>query len=100
MNKPEPNPIQESIKWLVECGWTKEQAINLCKAIKSNKSPEDLWEVVPKWIEHCGESMKYVHAMLGTVAMGFVDVTLGDDGEWMFQLNDNGIQAGKDMGLK
>ena len=96
----EKNPIEGSIDYLVECGWTREQAINLCRAIKSDKSAEHLWEVAPQWIEHCGESMKYVHSMLGVVAMGVVDVSQSDDGEWMFKLNDNGIEAGKQMGLK
>lgn len=84
------DPIQGSIDYLVECGWSKEQAKNLCRAIKSDKSAEHLWEVAPKWIEHCGESMKYVHAMLGVVATGVVDVHLSDDGEWLFSLNDKG----------
>jgi hypothetical protein len=38
--------------------------------------------------------------MLGVVAMGVVKVTLREDGEWMFSLNDKGIEAGKQMGLK
>lgn len=93
------NPIEKSIKWLVECGWSEDQARNLCRAIKSDKSPEHLWEVAPQWIEHCGDSMRYVHAMLGVAAMGLVDVSLGDNGEWMFKLNARGIQASIEMGL-
>lgn len=33
------NPITQSINWLVECGWTKEQATNLAGAIKAD-TPE------------------------------------------------------------
>ena len=90
------NPITQSIAWLVECGWDKEQATNLAAAIKAD-SPEMLWEVAPLWLEHCGESMKYVHAMLGSVAMGLIEVTQGADGEWLFKLNDKGMGVGKQL---
>lgn len=93
----EANPIKESIKWLVECGWTEDEARNLCAAIKSDVSGEHLWEIAPKWIEHCGESMKYVKTMLGTVATGLVNVTQGEDGEWLFSLNEKGMEVGKQL---
>ena len=88
------NPITQSIDWLVECGWTKEQATNLAGAIKAD-TPEKLWEVAPLWLEHCGDSMKYVNDMLGSVAMGLIEVTQGKDGEWLFKLNDAGMVLGK-----
>jgi hypothetical protein len=43
------------------------------------------------------ESMKYVHAMLGSVAMGLIEVTQGEDGEWLFKLNDAGMGVGKQL---
>jgi hypothetical protein len=30
------NPITQSIDWIVECGWDKEQATNLAAAIKAD----------------------------------------------------------------
>ena len=92
------NPISESIAYLEECGWSREQAQNLCRAIQAD-SAEKLWELAPKWIEHCGQSMKYVHAMLGVVATGVIKVTQADDGDWMFGLNDASIEMGKQLGL-
>lgn len=96
----EQNPITGSIDYLVECGWTREQATNLCRAIKSEQSPEHLWQIAPKWIEHCGESMQYVQNMLGVVALGLVNVMQGENGEWLFSLNEAGIKHGESMGLK
>lgn len=95
------NPISKSIEILKEAGWTEEEATCLLRAIKSDKSGEHLFfEVAPKWVHHCCETKSYVTNMLGVVAMGLVTVTLGDDGEWLFALNDKGIEAGKNMGLK
>jgi hypothetical protein len=88
------NPITKSIDWLVECGWDRKQATNLASAITADTS-EKLWEVAPKWLEHCGESMKYVNDMLGSVAMGLINVTQGADGEWLFALNDEGMGVAK-----
>jgi hypothetical protein len=96
-NENEKDPIKASVEYLVMCGWSEDQAKNLIKAIKSEKSGEHLWEIAPKWIDHCGESMKYVHAMLGTVAMGLVTVTEGEDGKWMFKLNDEGMGVGAQL---
>ena len=92
----EQNPITESIKYLVECGWTEDQAKNLMRAIH-DKSGERLWEVAPLWIEHCGQCMKYVNGMLGTVALGLVGVTRSEQGDWLFSLNENGLSVGKQM---
>jgi hypothetical protein len=90
------NPISESIDYLVECGWDREQAVNLVAAI-TDESGERLWEVAPKWIEHCAEKMRYVHGMLGTVATGLVSVEMGKDGEWLFKLNEKGMGVGKKL---
>jgi hypothetical protein len=90
------NPIEESIKYLVDCGWSEDQAENLIKAIY-DKSGERLWEMAPLWIEHCGECMKYVHGMLGAVAIGLIKVTRGEESEWLFSLNDKGLKVGEQM---
>lgn len=90
------NPIEGSINYLVDCGWTEDQAKNLIRAIY-DKSGERLWEMAPKWIEHCGECMKYVNGMLGTVALGLVKVSRGEDNDWLFSLNDKGIEVGTQM---
>lgn len=90
------NPIEGSINYLVDCGWTKEQAENLIRAIYDSTG-ERLWEMAPKWIEHCGECMKYVNGMLGTVALGLVKVRRGDEGDWLFSLNDKGLEVGEQM---
>lgn len=92
----EENPIEASIEYLVDCGWTEDQAKNLIRAIH-DKSGERLWEMAPKWIEHCGECMKYVNGMLGTVALGLVKVSRGEDNDWLFSLNDKGLQVGEQM---
>ena len=95
------NPILQSIAMLKEAGWTEEEATCLLRAIKSEKSGEHLFfEVAPKWVQHCCETKNYVTNMLGVVAMGLVTVTLGDDGEWLFSLSEDGIKAGEMMGLE
>jgi hypothetical protein len=38
--------------------------------------------------------------MLGLVASGLIDVSLDDNGDWLFKLNENGIKAGKMMGME
>lgn len=92
------DPIKASVEYLVSAGWTEEQATHLLRALKSD-SPEKLWELAPKWVEHCHEKMSYVTNLLGLVAMGIIDVT-HKKGEWYFELNDKGIEVGKQMGLK
>jgi hypothetical protein len=90
------NPIKASIEYLMDCGWKEDQAKNLIRAVH-DKSGERLWEVAPLWIEHCGECMKYVNHMLGTVALGLVKVRRSDEGEWLFALNDKGLEVGSQM---
>lgn len=91
------NPISESIDYLVECGWEREQAVNLVAAI-TDDSGERLWKAAPQWIEHCADSMRYVNDMLGCVARGLVEVQLGEDNEtWLFKLNEKGMGEGKKL---
>jgi len=90
------DPIKQSIDWLVKCGWDRKQATNLAGAIKAD-TPEKLWEVAPLWLEHCGESMRYVNDVLGSVALGLINVTQGEDGAWLFALNDKGMDVGKQL---
>ena len=96
MTEENGNPIERSIQYLIECGWSDEQARNLLGALH-DKSGERLWEVAPLWIEHCGECMKYVNGMLGTVALGLVKVSRGEDNEWLFSLNKRGVEVGDQM---
>jgi hypothetical protein len=94
------NPIEQAIDHLVSAGWTENEAKHLLRAITDKDGERLFHEVAPKWVDHCYDSMSYVKNMLGVVAMGVVKVTLREDGEWMFSLNDKGIEAGKQMGLK
>jgi hypothetical protein len=93
--KIKTSPIEQSIDYLVECGWDREQAVNLVAAINAD-SAEKLWEIAPLWLDHCGESMKYINLM-GSVATGLITVTQGKDGEWLFKLNEKGITEGKKL---
>ena len=90
------NPITESIDYLVECGWKREQAVNLVAAIR-DESGERLWKAAPKWIEHCADSKRYVDVMLSSVALGLGSVEMGKDGEWLFLPNEKGMGVGKKL---
>ncbi len=91
------NPIQKSVEYLVDCGWTEDQAKHLIRAIH-DKSGERLWEMAPLWIEHCGQCKKYVDSMLGTVALGLVKVSRSEEEPtWLFSLNDEGLKVGEAM---
>lgn len=91
------NPIAESINYLVECGWEREQAVNLVAAIR-DESGERLWKAAPQWIEHCANSKRYVDEMLFSVALGLIEVELGEDNEtWLFKLNERGMGMGKKL---
>ena len=90
------DPIKSSIKYLVDSGWTEDQAKNLIRAVK-DENPDRLWEIAPEWIQHCGEKKFYVHGMLESVAMGLITVTKGEDGEWYFALNDEGKNVGQQL---
>lgn len=93
--KNKQNPIDASVEWLVECGYTHDQAQNLVRAIK-DKSKDRLWELAPKWIHHVGEHKKY-QELLDTVALGILDVTADENGEWYMALNEDGLKIGKEM---
>lgn len=90
------NPIQSSIEYLIESGWTEEEAKNLLRAIH-DKSADRLAEIAPKWVQHCGETKFYVVGMLDSIAMGLVNVSMNEDGEWMFALNDTGRSVGQQL---
>lgn len=91
------NPIEQSIEYLVECGWERGQAVNLVAAIR-DESGERLWKAAPQWIEHCADSKRYVDEMLCSVALGLIEVELGEDNEtWFFKLNEKGLGVGKKL---
>lgn len=90
------NPITSSIKYLVECGWSEDQAKNLIRAVR-DKNKDRLIDVAQEWIQHCGESKYYVTGVLDSVAMGLVNVTKNDAEGWMFELNDTGLGVGKQL---
>lgn len=90
------DPIKSSIKYLVDSGWTEDQAKNLIRAVR-DKDAKRLWEIAPLWIQHCGENKFYVHGMLESVAMGLITVTKGEDDEWCFSLNDEGKSVGQQL---
>ena len=94
------NPIEQAIEHLISAGWTDSEAKNLLRAINDKDGYRLFHEVAPKWVDHCFDSMNYVKNMLGVVATGLVSVTLHEDGEWRFKLNDKGIEAGRQMGLE
>jgi hypothetical protein len=82
----ETNPIEASRDWLVECGYTAEEAANLIRALK-HRSKERLWELAPRWIEHLGQHRKYT-TLLECVATGIVEVTQDSEDEgWLFALS-------------
>ena len=90
------NPVEASIKWLIECGYTETEAENLVTAIQ-DASKEMLWELAPKWVQHVGDHKRYQTCMLDLVAKGIIKVTANADGEWLFQLNDDGIDVAKQL---
>ena len=92
------NPIEASKEWLIECGYTEAEAKNLLRALR-HENPEKLWEIAPKWIEHVGEHKKYQVGLIDLVAQGLISVTAGEQGEWLFELNENGLEAGRQMGM-
>ena len=90
----EENPITGSIKHLQNCGWTKDEAKNLLKALYSDDA-EQLWEFAPEWIVMVGEA-KMQMAMYEVVAKGLATVTKRD-GEWFYALSDIGMEVGKQL---
>lgn len=92
----EENPVQEAIKWLQNCGWTLEESENIVRSVK-DKDAERLFDIAPMWIEHCGNAKQYVEGLLGTVALGLVAVKRSDEGLWVFELNDTGLKAARQI---
>ena len=90
----EENPITASIEHLQHCGWTKDEAKNLLRALHSD-DPEQLWQFAPEWIEMVGRA-KLELAMFDVVAKGLATVTKRD-GEWMYALSDVGMEVGKQL---
>jgi hypothetical protein len=93
------SPIEAGKKWLVECGYTESEAHHLLRALH-HEDAETLWALAPKWIEHVGEHKKYQVGLLDLVAQGLFSVTTGKNGEWLFELNDCGLEAARQMGLR
>lgn len=73
------NPIQAAIKWLIEKGFDEKQAENICRSIKA-KSPEQLWEDAPAWIEWCGHIKQTYECIVMLAATGMLEVELGPKG--------------------
>jgi hypothetical protein len=73
------NPIEASIKYLEECGFTNTEAKNLCGAIRAD-SPEKLWEDAPAWIEWCAKVHFDYHCIVSLAATGALVVELGPGG--------------------
>lgn len=90
----EDNPIAESIKYLQNCGWTKNEATNLMRALCS-ESAEQLWEFAPDWIEMVGKA-KMQMALYEVVAKGLANVTKRDV-EWFYTLSKTGVEVGKQL---
>jgi hypothetical protein len=91
------NPIEAAKHYLIDKGWDGPQADNLLRALKAD-TPEKLWSAAPRWVEHVGDARAYMN-LLETIAEGLVNVSISDDGEWLFSLSDAGIDAGIAMGL-
>ena len=90
----EENPIIESIKHLQHCGWSKDEARNLIKALYSDDGAK-LWEFAPEWIEMVGKAKMEI-AMFEVVAKGLANVTKRD-GEWFYALSSTGMEVGKQL---
>jgi hypothetical protein len=88
------NPIKESINYLVNAGWSKEEAKNLIKALY-HEDAKTLWDFAPEWIELVADAKKNL-AMYDLVAKGIVNVTKHDNA-WFYQLNDEGLKVGQQM---
>lgn len=81
------NPIEWSKKYLVDHGFTPDEAKNLLQAI-TDKSPERLFtESAPKWIEWCAKrKLEYDTVIMGA-AQGFITVSYDEDGEMLVGLD-------------
>lgn len=73
------NPISASIDWLIDQGFDRKQATNICKAINAD-NPEKLWEDAPAWIEWCGKVKRVHDCIVMLAAMGLTTVRIGPGG--------------------
>ena len=73
------NPITASTDWLVEQGFDRKQAANICRAIRAD-TPEKLWEDAPAWIEWCGKVKRDYDCVVMLAAMGLTTVRIGPGG--------------------
>ena len=73
------NPIAASIDWLIDQGFDRKQATNICKAIKAD-SAEKLLEDAPAWIEWCGKVKRDHDCIVMLAAMGLTTVRIGPGG--------------------
>lgn len=80
----EDNPVQASLKALVESGWTEDQAKNLMRALKCD-SPERLWELAPQWVQHCLDIRQHM-TLLECVALGPIRVDHSGE-DWTYALD-------------
>ena len=80
------DPIKASHRYLVDCGWTNDQARNLMSSLSAD-SAEQLWELAPQWIEYCGEAKKMM-ALLESVALGPLIRVSHNGEEWCYALRD------------
>lgn len=73
------NPIQASIEWLVEHGFTDSEAKNLCAAIRAD-TPEELLQNAGAWLEWCGKIKREHDCIVMLAASGMIRVSFGDGG--------------------
>jgi hypothetical protein len=75
----EKDPIEASIDWLTKQGFTRDEARNLCRAIRAS-SPEKLWADAPLWLEWCGKIKQEHDCIVMLAAMGMIFVEIGPGG--------------------
>lgn len=78
-NAQEINPVHASIAWLVDMGFTEQEARNLCKAIRAD-SPEKLMRHAGAWLEWCGKIKREHDCIVMLAASGMLRVSFGDGG--------------------
>lgn len=90
------NPIEQSINWLIEQGFDRNQSTNLCRAIYA-ATPEKLWQDAPVWLEWCGKVKREHDCVVMLAAMGTINVELGPGGieDLRIKLKDEILQARK-----
>ena len=74
----ENNPIEACIDWLAARGFNREEAANLCCAVRA-EIPERLWQDVAAWLAWCVE-IRLKHDIVVLAANGVVCVEIGPGG--------------------